>query len=907
MTCNITGIVRTPDGALFKNGTITFYRQSGVGSMTDGSDSYVVIPEKVKATTNSAGEINTTLTYGSYRATAEGVERTWQFLVGVPNVSTISFYECVELIPELSDTISGAVLGYKEDAEAAADTATTKAGEASTSAGNAADSATTAQKWAANPEDTEVSGGLYSALHYAAKASDSATAAEAAALTADVHKDTFTALDAATDIISGQIVSVADGFNGQRENGLIVPASTYTADGSLVRDLTGISGQWVSYRREFASFDEMVNQDPRTFAAGTTLTIPSIDATYSTVATSGNLGQTNAGGQEFDVVPKGGELLLPWFGAPSDGVSDCWAALSAAKSAAIANSCTLRLPLGASSGTYFIAQASQSSPDLFGVRLAADPGVVLSVYDIAFVNYKAWQLETELDLYVQSRNVHQYLLPNTATEHQLITLASSLGINDGITSPEAIDFTTWEQRKYATWPSNVWSSSTTGTVDSTSVSYAIGAVTSPFDGIFGNPEVGKYYSASFDVPVTGADPGSAVAGVIVQCGTYVFRFALYNTATAIRYVNVYQWDGSTYTNITGNISVPVAGYGIQSLSVPTVGVRFVTAENFEFYVNGWKVASVQSNPGNAAFGVGFVLSNSTNSVASSINNGTVARADWMPSGKKLKLSYIGDSITFGAAQTLPFPDLLPYLIKGYGYADVTVVQNIAYPGDKAANQATAAASADFSTSDYALVMVGTNDIQAQTSISSFRTSVESIISSVQADGAVPIIGIPPMYSSTAITGAGFNALNYALGGRYRTELLRIAAENNLVVADMQSEFGIIDSVRSTTFDNLHPNQLGSVLAARAYAKAILAADSATRVDHIGESGSALMGGYRVEWRSSLPASGYYRIGDTIINTAPSVLGTSGSQYIIDRWRRITNGRGNVLNTDWVEARSLTGT
>lgn len=69
--------------------------------------------------------------------------------------------------------------------------ATTKAGEASTSQTNAASSQSTAttkanessasqvlsQKWAANPENSVVSGGLYSALHYAAKAAQAAQTA----------------------------------------------------------------------------------------------------------------------------------------------------------------------------------------------------------------------------------------------------------------------------------------------------------------------------------------------------------------------------------------------------------------------------------------------------------------------------------------------------------------------------------------------------------------------------------------------------------------------------------------------------------------------------------------------------------------------------------------------------------
>lgn len=55
-------------------------------------------------------------------------------------------------------------------ASGSATTATTKAGEASASA-------TLAQQWAANSENVIVTGSLYSALHYAAKAAASATAA----------------------------------------------------------------------------------------------------------------------------------------------------------------------------------------------------------------------------------------------------------------------------------------------------------------------------------------------------------------------------------------------------------------------------------------------------------------------------------------------------------------------------------------------------------------------------------------------------------------------------------------------------------------------------------------------------------------------------------------------------------
>lgn len=60
-------------------------------------------------------------------------------------------------------------------------------------------------------------------------------------------------------------------------------------------------------------------------------------------------------------------------------------------------------------------------------------------------------------------------------------------------------------------------------------------------------------------------------------------------------------------------------------------------------------------------------------------------------------------------------------------------------------------------------------------------------------------------------------------------------------------------------------------------------------------------------RSSIPTSGSYEKGDYIRNINPSVLGTTGSQYFVKGWIRLTTGSNHVLNTDWAEERVLTGT
>lgn len=58
--------------------------------------------------------------------------------------------------------------------------------------------------------------------------------------------------------------------------------------------------------------------------------------------------------------------------------------------------------------------------------------------------------------------------------------------------------------------------------------------------------------------------------------------------------------------------------------------------------------------------------------------------------------------------------------------------------------------------------------------------------------------------------------------------------------------------------------------------------------------------------SSMPTTGSYTAGDFVVNSAPAILGAPGSRYVVRGWIRITSGSAHVLNTDWTEARIITG-
>lgn len=57
---------------------------------------------------------------------------------------------------------------------------------------------------------------------------------------------------------------------------------------------------------------------------------------------------------------------------------------------------------------------------------------------------------------------------------------------------------------------------------------------------------------------------------------------------------------------------------------------------------------------------------------------------------------------------------------------------------------------------------------------------------------------------------------------------------------------------------------------------------------------------------TVPTSGAWAIGDFVRKSDPVEAGSASSKYVIVGWIRVTNGTGNVLNTDWLECRYLTG-
>ena len=146
--------------------------------------------------------------------------------------------------------------------------------------------------------------------------------------TLSIDGSTPNAMNADLDMNSNDIINVD---NIDVEN-ITIAGKTYTTaisealdaaqlavDSAASAEDSAVNAALYDPTLRYDSFSDLI-ADVRTFTAGTTLTIPSIGAVYQATAVTGNLGQTNVGGQEFDVLPDGGVYQVKAFGATGAGI-----------------------------------------------------------------------------------------------------------------------------------------------------------------------------------------------------------------------------------------------------------------------------------------------------------------------------------------------------------------------------------------------------------------------------------------------------------------------------------------------------------------------------------------------------------------------------------------------------------
>lgn len=591
------------------------------------------------------------------------------------------------------------------------------------------------------------------------------------------------------------------------------------------------------------------------------------------------------------------------YGAVSDGVTDCYAAFVSAAAAAGATGKIMFPQNAAGNAVYYFVTA----PTLTGGQtIDGDEGVTLSLPSTNGVTFGNMKNSRKINIRSRDRNNTGVMPANAEVSEWLAPLLTGdITKPTGVQNPTILNATTFDFRRYSTISDSHTAFSPTvtsanqvdfpaNTVDAGAGAGLVGVCRTP-------AKVGKEYIAAFKASASINNNGRG--GILIAAGS---EWALFSQSGSLRnwYLGVKKL-GVAWSEGSNNPLLPSGAYTIQAAAQPIISARIVSLTEVEFFINGMFVTRYTTSGGYIEH-VGFGFNAAANNAnALSLYNFIEADCPERNTGDTISLAVFGDSITYGEGSNLPWPNILKHSLRGLlGIPNVSYT-NYAVSGQKAAEQLAIMQGVSLVGKDYTLILVGTNDIQGQITYSTYYQNLVDMITKVRADGSVPILGVPPMYIDSGSTGYGFGALNYGQGGIYRTMVLRVAAELGVLVADVNSDFGKIDALNTQLRDNIHPNSFADTYIARSFATAIAAAEKGKSISILP---TVRREGTNVIARlSAMPTSGYWRQGDYVHNTAPSVLGSASSQYTIRGWTRITTGATNVLNTDWVEDRGLTGT
>ena len=509
------------------------------------------------------------------------------------------------------------------------------------------------------------------------------------------------------------------------------------------------------------------------------------------------------------------------YGAFGNGTSNDYQAIKNAITAA-GSSGTVFFPVG----DYFCADAANGghdTPQFRGAKLHFEAGSTLSVHNISFNRSTEWEVVTPFDLEIRSRSVtvRQDVNVRSAAATEAL-LAGAINSDKYYYKPSVEDFTTWTN---ATWgniatatPTNTASAAT---VSSDTVTIGVNALSSTQAqvGYRSLTSVGEYLEMTLSNDTNSA---SGAVGLLVRCGSSE-RYYLSTSRAAGRWSwSKYDngWDPSnTVTNALENGS-----FSHGSTNLPRIGVWVNKSNEFWFCINGKRVGRFSCT--NSITDIGYITTVQYDGTETNYYNPYSAIRQDVPLGRRLKIGFVGDSITYGAGVTYRYPEMIKSILEANsGISNVDVSLNVGAPGDTIAQQTSEiqTQNVDFSGCDFVCCLVGTND--SNTSLSNVKTNIAALIDEIKSRGSTPIMGIPmPTWPQSEATYHNYSngaSDKYKEIPRFGPAISRVAAEKGVAVVDTFAAIGPQVDAQHLLFDGVHPNELGHAATAKVFASGIL--------------------------------------------------------------------------------------
>lgn len=205
---------------------------------------------------------------------------------------------------------------------------------------------------------------------------------------------------------------------------------------------------------------------------------------------------------------------------------------------------------------------------------------------------------------------------------------------------------------------------------------------------------------------------------------------------------------------------------------------------------------------------GFMLINSANNNDITFKDGIKTSNYVYRSHKPINLAVVGDSISYSAWNSLPIEKILPIMLQNINGIGKVKITNYAISGTNSGMWATTINNYDFTSFDYVLVMLGTNDQQGNVLVDTYINNLTTIANKIKIDGAIPIFQVFPVFTTSAYSGIkGVTTNNFINHAKYTQALKKWCIKNNYEFGNARRNFG---NNLEWYGDNIHPTEEGQI-------------------------------------------------------------------------------------------------
>ena len=475
-------------------------------------------------------------------------------------------------------------------------------------------------------------------------------------------------------------------------------------------------------------------------------------------------------------------------GFKNDGVSDNFNAFNSFKSNYGKNA-ILRLK----EGTYFF---SGNRPNLNGVLIEGD--------NITFKGDFSPRL-SDMSLlsnvkFINS-NGEEYIKPkNRDIITPLLNVAIPLTIKGAKEKYKKLDFTTWNNNILSLTDGNT-SQIGTGTKQPTMITWGNAFTTNP----------------QFIKPSSYKNASCYELNVISNASSNRYGFIIKTTTNLIMIFN--DVNSPLWTIATFKIASPLVelsritktfnnggAYGLAPQTLLNIGIYYKDSNNISCLVADNPVFNYTGEYGEV-IDVGFYLSQGTNTNTFFFGSPIEIENYNLNPHKEMNILLCGDSIMNGAWNTLKNEDILKVMLtNNYGFGHVNV-ENKSVDGIDSTTLKNAINDYSLTKYDYVVILIGTNDQQGNTDTNVYATNIKAIGDSIKNGGAIPVFIIPPIYTTSTVTGIGVTTSNYNKHSAYTQTLKNTCIENGYLLANGRRR---IQDNLSFLNDNLHVNENGMI-------------------------------------------------------------------------------------------------